>query len=516
MRRYSFAISPYAGKISLLLCGLALVLAFPPFDQGWIIWVALIPGLVALRISFGLHRHPFKAGYIVGVIYFGGVFWWIGHVTILGTAALVLYMALYPALWFGVVEQYFEPLCGHSVISNLKFAVLGASWWVALEWMRGWLFTGFGWNNLGVALHANVPLIQLAGLGGVYLLSWLIVFVNITALRTFSRVYGDLVAHRTRTPLYEISIAMLLVALGFAWGFHRTIVPPEGTKIKTLSYACVQPDIPQNAYAEAMPTSEILQRFEYLSHVALASKPQLLLWPEATVGLELFHDERLTDLASRVAGNGDFYFLLGAMDSDLIHVYNSAFLMYPDWTRSGFEVYHKNKLVIFGEYVPLGEYVPSLRKLVPFGTDLTPGEKPARLKMPNLGLSVAPLICFEDTLPHQSLRAATLNPDIFINITNDSWFKKSPGSRQHLYNAIFRTVENDRPMIRCSNNGITCEINQYGRVITQLNARTSGVLAHEMYWYPAQITLYQRWGDWVPLISAIICAIGLIKRRLDR
>lgn len=502
----------------LLVSGVALVLAYPPFNQGWVVWVALIPVLVALQVSPELKKRPFASGYLVGLIYFGGCFWWIGHVTALGTAALVLYIALYPAIWLWAMERWFGPRCGEGIFGNLRFALAGACLWVALEWMRGWFLTGFGWNNLGVALHANIPFVQLAGLGGVYLISWLIVFVNVCAYRTFRRVYGEVSAGRPRGPLYELSLALVLAALGFAWGWRQTLQKPQGS-LRALRYAAVQANIPQSGsssgYEEGVPIEENLRRHEELSLRALESKPELLLWPEATTGLNIFSDERLGSLVTRLSTKGKCYFLLGAEDSEPGKIYNAAFLFSPGYT--GFTVYHKNKLVIFGEYVPLVDWLPILRKLVPFGVDFGAGQKPELLKMPTLSVSLTPLICFEDTLPRFVRQAAALQPDILVNITNDSWFKNSPGAEQHLANAIFRAVENDRPLLRCANTGVTCEVNQYGVVKARLtdsglpNGRSVGaqnILTRELRWHSPRQTLYQRWGDWVPLVSALIC-LGL-------
>lgn len=506
----------------LLISGAALVLAYPPFDQGWVIWVALIPMLAALRVSPVLSRHPFAAGYLVGLLYFGGVFWWIGHVTVPGIIALVMYIALYPAIWLWAMQRWFAPKFSTGVADNLRFAVAGASLWVALEWMRGWFLTGFGWNNLGVALHANVPLIQLASVGGVYLISWLIVLVNVAAFRTFSRVYVEVSAGRPRGPLYELSFALLLVAIAFAWGWRETMRRPTGSA-RTLNYACVQANIPQtgssSGYKEGVSEEENLRRHRELTEIALASKPELLLWPEATTNLAVLRDEPLASMAVKFAREGKCYFLLGSSDDAPGKLFNAAFLLHP--TGVDYQVYHKNKLVIFGEYVPLVKWFPFLKNLVPFGTGFTAGDKPGYFKLPTLSVSLAPLICFEDTLPGQVRAAVDQQPDILVNVTNDSWFQESPGAEQHLVNALFRTVETDRPLLRCANTGITAEISQRGVVRARLTdsglpsgATTGrslgayGVLSRELRWYSPRLTLYQRWGDWVPLVSALVC-LGL-------
>ena len=138
---------------------------------------------------------------------------------------------------------------------------------------------------------------------------------------------------------------------------------------------------------------------------------------------------------------------------------------------------------------------PVLRKWAGVGMDFTPGPGPKVFTMKNPPLKFAPLICFEDTLPDVADKAEKLNPDFFITITNDGWYTgwcAAWGVRQHLNHAVFRCVEHDRPMIRCANTGISCVID------------VGGVFRGTLQVYPARGTIYERWGDWIILISALV------------
>ena len=219
----------------------------------------------------------------------------------------------------------------------------------------------------------------------------------------------------------------------------------------------------------------------------------------------------LGEIVREIASSSDRYFLLGAEDSDVQHVYNAAYLFGPGWDT--FQVYHKTRLVMLGEYIPFGDKFPWLHQVIGIGTDMTPGPGPKIFGMKNPAASFAPLICFEDTLPEVADKAARLNPDFFVTITNDGWYTgwcAAWGVRQHLSQAVFRCVEHDRPMIRCANTGISCVIDQNGSVTDRYRdgagreIDAGGVFAGTLFAYEPHGTLYEMWGDWISLISALV------------
>jgi apolipoprotein N-acyltransferase len=122
---------------------------------------------------------------------------------------------------------------------------------------------------------------------------------------------------------------------------------------------------------------------------------------------------------------------------------------------------------------------------------------------------LAPLICFEDTIPQQVRLAAALQPDLLVNITNDGWFQNSPGAEHHLINAVVRAVETDLPMLRCANTGITAAISPLGVIQAELRSGgravgVEGVLSQTLEWSPHHDTPYQRLGNWVVWLAMVI------------
>ena len=175
--------------------------------------------------------------------------------------------------------------------------------------------------------------------------------------------------------------------------------------------------------------------------------------------------------------------------------------------------------MVLGEYLPFGDRFPQLRKWVGMGMDFSPGPTPGRFTLPEMKTSFAPLICFEDTLATVPDRAMALHPDFFITITNDGWYtgwSAQWGVRQHLALALFRCIEHDRPMIRCANTGVSCEIDQDGTVrdrLTDAQGRcidVGGIFRHRLEFYPPHRTLYERWGNWIVLLSQVVSVMMVI------
>ena len=135
----------------------------------------------------------------------------------------------------------------------------------------------------------------------------------------------------------------------------------------------------------------------------------------------------------------------------------------------------------------------------------------------------APLICFEDTFPDSTQDSAQDNLDFLVNLTNDGWFGRSAEQRQHMANAVFRTVENGLPLLRCSNNGVTCLIDRYGHlqeVFRDAQNTEYGPGALTVYIplpTPAEKsapTFYNRHGDWFGWACAIIAGLLLVRKNV--
>jgi apolipoprotein N-acyltransferase len=192
--------------------------------------------------------------------------------------------------------------------------------------------------------------------------------------------------------------------------------------------------------------------------------------------------------------------------------YNSALLL----DRSG-EIagrYYKMHLVIFGEYVPLGDLLPWLHKFSPVGPGLAAGEGPQAFEVG--GLRFSPSICFESIVPHlirgqvATLAAANTPPDVLVNVTNDGWFHGAGCLDQHLACNVFRAVENRRPMLVAANEGLTAHIDGSGKVQSTLPRMRSGVIVAEVR-SDGRWGLYQQTGDlaaWCLVLFSLAAAVA--------
>jgi apolipoprotein N-acyltransferase len=504
------------------LSGLLLVASFAPFSCATCGWIALVPAWWLLTRSERVRRQPFRHGYLVGLIYFGGVFWWISNVTAIGAFFLVLYLALYPAVWFQLVVRFLPGREGQGSGAVLLKAMGAASLWVVIEWWRAWFLSGFNWNELGISQAPSMIFRQLAAYGGVHLISFVLVTVNVLWAEGVLEMAQTLKEKRVVRPGIPFAAALLVVAISFALGWMNLIVVPK--RIAQVSFACVQPNIPQIPYdgssiAKFRETEqEALEKADKLSAQAesVTPKPDLLIWPEAFTGQEIFRHRMLNQMVHDIAQSSGRYFLLGSQDSDVEgpKIYNCAYLFGPGW--DSYQYYQKTQLVILGEWLPFGDTFPVLRKWAGVGMDFTPGPGPKVFTMKAPDTSFAPLICFEDTLPGVADKAVAApgqpRPEFFITITNDGWYTgwcAAWGVRQHLSHSVFRCIEHDRPMIRCANTGISCVVDRFGRVIDHYidagrEIDVGGVFAGTLDVYQHRTTLYEKWGDWIILISSLV------------
>jgi len=512
--------------------GLLSVASFAPFSWATCGWIALIPAWWVITRSERARRHPIRHGYLIGLIYFGGTFWWISNVTAIGTFFLVLYLALYPAVWFWLVARLVLAAPGKAAPPVLFQAIAAASLWVVLEGLRSWLFTGFNWNELGISQAPSIIFRQLAAFGGVHLISFILVTVNVLWAEGLLGIAITLREKRVVRPSFPFATALFVVAVCFALGWHHLLRHRGETIVPGFSYACIQPNVPQLPYDGgpwvAFQHSEdaALQHEVDLSMHAIVDQPDLLIWPEAIVDEGVFQDRPLNEAVRDICQNYAGYFLLGSQDFD--HgagnkLFNCAYFFSPGGDR--YDEYRKTRLVILGEYLPFGDTFPWMRHALGIGMDFTPGPGPVIFHMEKSGLSFAPLICFEDTLPEVADKAVKLNPDFFVTITNDGWYTgwtAAWGIRQHLNHSVFRCVEHDLPMIRCANTGISCQIDQNGTVVDRYRDASGavidvgGVFTGKLEFYPPHATLYEAWGDWISLISTLITAILGLRLVLGR
>jgi apolipoprotein N-acyltransferase len=463
-----------------LLSGVMIGACFPPFDipgLKWLPWVALAPLCWALWIlprpasdrEWG--RRAFFMGWLTGTVSFLLSLFWITTVTGLGWILLSLVVGLYPALWSLFAAFVLRPIGESSdpklrwlgSFKNLLVALLAAAAWTALEYLRGTLFSGFGWNQLGVALRNSIPLIQIAGITGAAGLTFLCALGSATAAITLERLRREILMGRTR-PHFDFFIAVILVVLSFGYGIGKITAPSKDSI--PLHLVGVQGNVPVYNYWDSKYEGAIMKGYLEKSRNALALNPDLLVWPEASTPRPLLLDEMTFAQVKNLALATPADFLIGSVhyEDQPRGDYNSAILLTQH--AENFQIYNKIHLVPFGEYVPFRHTFPLFSwivgKQVPY--DFDSGKGPAVLQLSHKSVKIASLICFEDTLGDLTRRFAGLGAQLLITVTNDGWFEHSVATRQHLANAQLRTVETGLPLFRVADTGVSCWIDQFGRI----------------------------------------------------
>jgi apolipoprotein N-acyltransferase len=535
--------------LAAICSGLLYTGCFAPFDFTWLCWIALTPLIAAIWFSEAGSRHRWLRnlllGYVAGLTFFWTAFFWLRTVTVPGWFVLSFYMAIYFALWAwfcGLLqprERRREPRSTKwdrmlaqarsgaapsqspwiKSTNNLLLAFLVAAAWVTHEWFRGWVFSGFGWNGLGVALHGNWPLIQIAEFTGVAGLSFLVAFANVIAVTTVRRLVLE-VSTRTVRPHFDLTLTLATIVGVLTFGLRATQISPP---TKPLRVAAVQSNVPQNQKFDPQFTRKIFDQFRRLSEIALRSTPpaDLLIWPESSMPGPVLADRESYQFVMDLAASAESDILLGTIDEENGDVYNAALLVSDGGEQV--QVYRKLHLVPFGEYVPGRHSVPLLARIVgdQVPGDFKAGKNHTVFELTNRDVKVAPLICFEDTLGELTRRfvlPSDTNPgaNLLADITNDGWFLHSAGSHQHLANAIFRCVETRRPMVRAANTGVTCFVNEFGRVTQKLqddtgSTFTEGVLTGEVKIATEnELTFYTRHGELFAKVCAVLTGIAIV------
>lgn len=496
---------PWLAAIS---SGFIYAACFPPFDQGWLCWIALTPLLAAIWFSNPTGSRcwlrDLALGYVAGLAFFWTVFLWLRTVTIPGMILVGTYMAIYFALWSwicGLLRPSLRPpkptnrwarrtpgpatvllsqsqsssweteTPSDSILSrspwlrstnNLRLAFLLAVVWVAQEWLRSVVFSGWGWNTLGTALHSYVAIIQIAELTGVAGLSFLVVFTNVILLATVRRFILEAQVRPMR-PHYDLTLTMAAIVGVLGFGIHALQLHRPSS---TLRVTLVQPNIPREQKFNLEFAQSTFDLFTRLSARGLDSDSpaDLIVWPESSMPGPVLQDELSHQFVVAFSTSTKTDLLLGTLDFDETGDYNAAMLVSEGGQR--IQTYRKLHLVPFGEYIPGRHTLPLLARIVgdQVPSDFSFGKEHTVFNLTNDKARVAPLICFEDTIGDLTRRFVLAGANLLANVTNDGWFLRSAGSRQHLANAVFRCVETRLPMVRAANTGITCIISEFGTI----------------------------------------------------
>ncbi len=513
------------------VAGLLLAAAFPNIGLTGLAWIA--PALMLAAAFRTRGWEAFRIGYVAGLVFWLASLYWLLLIPvtgfpILGWVALSAFVALYPAVWVWLLAG---KVGKGSWLRRTFWSLAGAAVWVALEMIRARLLGGFPWNFIGVSQFRLTPLIQIASITGVYGVSFLVVWASLSLLSAASVIFR----HPTVRQAWLGEIILPLIVILLVFNFSLVHIRHNVESKRSLRVTLVQPAIPQTMIWDPAENSNRFEQVIELSERALSNQTDLLVWPEAA--LPEFNEASFGAITNLIQTR-HVWMIFGADDvepkakptaEDQYDYYNAAFLFDPMGRCQA--IYRKQNLVIFGEYIPLANWLPFVKYLTPITGSFAAGDRPVPFELDRWGernreplaetnniqtggspgvsphqvVKTAALICFEDVFPQLVRHYVDDDTDFLVNITNDGWFGESAEQWQQAAAAIFRAVENGLPLVRCCNNGLTCWVDATGQIRQTFTDSTGSVYGKGFVTWRIPLlmpgehrtaTFYNRHGDW--------------------
>jgi apolipoprotein N-acyltransferase len=499
-----------------VISGLLLTAAFPKPGLSVLAWLALVPLLTAVRdLSAGA---AFRAGMIAGLAHYLTLLYWVvltmrdyGYLPWWQCLSLLFllaaYLAVYPGLFAMALARF-----GQRPAALILLAPIA---WVALEFLRSVLLTGFPWGIVGYSQFNRLHIIQVSDMFGVYGVSFLVVCGNMAgALLLMAAARHRWQGRPVNRATAALAAVSFLVLLGLTWTYgSRRIEAVTGSMAEagTTRVAVVQGNIDQARKWDPAFQIGTTQKYVRLTRAAAADQPDLVVWPETATPFYFGASAKLSRLVTDVVRDTGIHLLVGSPSVEAIagrqaH-YNSAFMVTPDGRATG--RYDKVHLVPFGEYVPLKRLLFFAGKMVAQVGDFSPGEKGRILAWGASAPPVGVQICFEIIFPGLSRSQVNNGAGLLVNLTNDAWFGKSAAAYQHFAITVFRAVENRRALVRSANTGISGFVDPIGRVAARTALFEDAVVVRAVPVLTA-ITAYTRFGDLLALacLTVMVVLVG--------
>ncbi|MFN3740467.1 MAG: apolipoprotein N-acyltransferase [Thermodesulfovibrionales bacterium] len=509
-----------------VISGALLVLSFPQPGISILAWIALIPLLFEITKRDLTKKETFIKGFSFGMVYFFGTLYWIYHsvhfyggLSLIPSIMVVLLLAAYLSIYTGLFTYLISLIHRKTLYPMILIA---PAIWVSLEYIRTYLFTGFPWSSIGYSQYKFLSLIQIADITGIYGISFLIV--------AFNAAFLDIILLKKRLseiPFYPLApqvtgFLLLIMAFiaTFSYGYWR-LSQQQGNMVKI---SIIQGNIPQDKKWEPAFQQEVMNIYKELTRkVVNTDSPQLVVWPETAIPF-LFSEPAVSSSPPGIEQQNineimskdliefvraiNTYLLFGSIRKETEDrqefFTNSAFLLNKDGKVT--YIYDKIHLVPFGEYVPLRSILFFIDKITVGIGDYRPGRDTKRAISPFGNFST--LICYEIIFPGLVRESLREGGDFIVNITNDAWFGNTSGPYQHFSMAVFRAIENRKPVIRAANTGISGFIDSNGRiqVATPLFKRMAISMNIRL---DNRRTFYTRFGDLFVYFCLVVSIITL-------
>lgn len=485
--------NPVLNAVIFFAGAVGVALSLPDYDLWFLAWFALIPLIDTVR--YRRPEQPFLCSWLFSMIVYSVSFSWVmnsmvnygGMSWMLAAGVLVLlalFQGVYTALavWMAVALHKRLP-------EKVPAAPILAACWVSLDYIRAHMPLGFSfpWNSLGQSQHSFSPLLQNADWGSYFGLTFLIVLFN-----------GSLVAliRREKTGGIQFIVAIILVVSACLYG----MIPDSSVADqRPFSVGVVQGNLDLNEKWQPENRIRFLTRQQNLSRQLMGDAPDMFLWSESALPFIYRYAWRYQDpggspgrLMAEFMEETRIPLLTGTLDKTGDDTYNAAVLTGINQPEV---YYYKERLVPFGEFVPLENLFFFVQRMVEEGIGTFARGNSDEPVVHPLGTKMAITICYENIFPDLIRKRVLAGGEVIINITNDAWFGESSASAQLLAASRFRAVETHRPVIRCANTGISGAIDARGQLLYETALFTED--AFNVTVFPSSMkTLYTVYGDW--------------------
>jgi apolipoprotein N-acyltransferase len=501
------------------------VIAFPRFDVAEAAYVFAIPmmaWLLAFQPSF---KRVALVAFLSGWVAWSILIAWLRHFTqsaemfapaLVGWTLMLLLAAILAVFWMGwwLAVAWTIPRILRAPGSTRVMALMGlAAVWVVLEYVRGFLFTGFPWLPLAASQWQRPLVLQISAVTGAWGVSFLLIFFNFALV-----FYVVRLLQVRRAAWYQRFCPEFYAAIGFLAASIVIGIRAGGDRrgAETLfRVGFVQPNVDPLEKWEPTHSEAVLRDLVELSEFAKLLGAEVILWPEAPVPYPVIGNPHMRRWMEEISARLEVPILSGAIvtlgeqgDRDAPW-FNAAVTVSPARGLSG-QFYAKRHLVPFGEYVPLSGIFPFLETVVPLPGSFVRGEG-AQLITLEVGTQrwrIGTLICFEDIFPRLARESVRAGAELLFVPTNNAWFGEEAGAYQHAAHSVLRAVETRRPVLRSGNAGWSGWIDEFGGI----RSMVVGADGH-IYFRGAEVgtvrrnprlaghlTPFVRFGDWFPLL----------------
>lgn len=498
-------------SLSGLLLGFTVIFA----KIGFLAFVVMIPLAMMLYRRAEGEKYRMRKAYLDGFIFYMSfdivIFHWFTYFYPLEFAGLTKGQAIVviALAWIGlsalqsVFSAFVFVLISRFVKTEiykthpLILAPYAAALWTINEWTQTFTWAGVPWGRIAISQTEMPIMMQNASLFGSYFLTFVIVLFNFIV--AFALLRGD------KRKMASVVAAVVLCSHILCGAILYFI--PHKDDSRSIKVASIQGNLESQSNYD-ISNSETFDIYEEQTKKAVADGAQIVIWPEGVMPTDIHNYIRpasggyikISEAVSTLAKSLNVTIVIGTyVDVSEIEFYNSVSAFYPDGT-SVINGYSKIRLVPFGEYMPMRDFisaiVPSLAEINMLDGDVTPGKETTVFGATSdeNAIKIGTLICFDSIYETLAIQSSRAGAEVFIVPSNDSWFYDSRAMNMHHSQNILRAVEQGKYTVNCGNTGITSVVNDKGEVLSIMPIYEEGYVLDTVY-AVSDRTLYSYIGN---------------------